>query len=214
MEILQRCPLFSGFSAEEIAALLGGSGCAVQKLKKGAQVPGRHLGLLLKGRLRILGRSADSRRIELNHILPGAAFGAASLFLEHTELSSILAEAQSEVLLMGAEQVWKLLDASPKFRKNYISFLCGRIAFLNHKIQNLSGSSAESRLLSYLRWEQKEGALKVRSFQALAGMLGISRSSLYRAMDVLSAQGQIARQGSSIILKDSAARQRGASNKI
>ena len=61
-------------------------------------------------------------------------------------------------------------------------------------------------MLAYLRQEQKNGALEVRSFQALAGMLGISRSSLYRAMDTLSAQGQIERQGNRIILKDSAAK--------
>lgn len=206
MKILQSCPLFSGFSAEEIASLLQSTGCAAQKLKKGEAVPSHHLGLLLSGRLRVLGRSADDREIELNHILPGAAFGAASLFLEHTELSSIHAETQSEALLLPAEQVWQLLDASQGFRKNYISFLCGRIAFLNRKIENLSGFSAESRLLAYLRQEQKNGALEVRSFQALAGMLGISRSSLYRAMDTLSAQGQIERQGNRIILKDSAAK--------
>ncbi len=205
MKILQSCPLFSGFSAEEIASLLQSTGCAAQKLKKARPFPAIIWGCCFPAGYAFWAARQMTGKLSSTTFCP-ARHLAPHRFFEHTELSSIHAETQSEALLLPAEQVWQLLDASQGFRKNYISFLCGRIAFLNRKIENLSGFSAESRLLAYLRQEQKNGALEVRSFQALAGMLGISRSSLYRAMDTLSAQGQIERQGNRIILKDSAAK--------
>lgn len=201
MEILQNCPLFSGFTEEEISKLLQSAGPQRCKMKKGEKVPAGHLGLLLSGRLCIKGQAADSRQIALNHVLPGAAFGAAALFLEGPALSDIYAEIASEVLLLNAEQVWAMMDDCPLFRKNYVMFLCGRIAFLNHKIETLSGYTAESRLLAYLQQKQQGGVLQIRNFSALAGILGISRASLYRAMDALLASGQIARQGDCILVQ-------------
>lgn len=201
MEVLQKCPLFSGFGGEEISILLGRAQPLRCKMKKGEKVPAGHLGLLLSGRLCIKGQAADSRSIQLNHVLPGAAFGAAALFLEGAALSDTYAEIASEVLLLNAEQVWAMMDESPLFRKNYLIFLCGRIAFLNQKIETLSGYTAESRLLAYLRQKQQGGVLRIRNFSALAGVLGISRASLYRALDVLADSGQIARQGGCILVQ-------------
>ena len=200
MEVLQNCPLFSGFTGAQICALLENSGGLRRKLKKGERLPEHRLGLLLSGALSIKGQAVDSREFELNHILPGAAFGAASLFLQGTTLSSIFAEKNSEVFLLDADQVWALMDASSRFRSNYIVFLCGRIAFLNKKIESLSGYTAESRLLAYLQQEQQEGEVQIASFRALAGALGISRASLYRAMDALAAAGQLQRLGNRLVL--------------
>lgn len=73
MEVLQKCPLFSGFEGEEISILLGRAQPLRCKMKKGEKVPAGHLGLLLSGRLCIKGQAADSRSIQLNHVLPGAA---------------------------------------------------------------------------------------------------------------------------------------------
>lgn len=200
LEVLQKCPLFSGFEKEEISILLQRAKGRQCKMKKGEKVPAGYLGLLLSGRLCIKGQAADSREIQLNHVLPGAAFCAAAPFLEGPALSDIYAEIASEVLLLSAEQLWAMMDDSPLFRKNYIVFLCGRIAFLNQKIETLSGGAAERRLLAYLQQKQQGGVLQIRNFSALAGALGISRASLYRALDALVSSGQIARQGDCILV--------------
>lgn len=124
--------------------------------------------------------------------------------MEDIELSSIFAEKSSEVILFAPEQAWAMLQSSPRFCQNYIRFLCGRIAFLNRKIETLSGHTAEGKLLSYLQREQQGGAVKIASFRALADQLGISRASLYRAMDALAAAGQLERQGDTLSLLGSA----------
>ena len=123
LEVLQKCPLFSGFEKEEISILLQRAKGRQCKMKKGEKVPAGQLGLLLSGRLCIKGQAADSREIQLNHVLPGAAFCAAAPFLEGPALSDIYAEIASEVLLLSAEQLWSMMDDSPLFRKNYIVFL-------------------------------------------------------------------------------------------
>ena len=126
MEVLQSCPLFSGLTDAQIRALLEDFGGVRRKIKKGEEVPSHRLGLLLSGQLFIRGRSIDNRVYALNRIYPGAAFGAASLFLEDIELSSIFAEKSSEVILFAPEQAWAMLQSSPRFCQNYIRFLCGR----------------------------------------------------------------------------------------
>lgn len=204
MEVLQSCPLFSGLTDAQIRALLEDFGGVRRKIKKGEEVPSHRLGLLLSGQLFIRGRSIDNRVYALNRIYPGAAFGAASLFLEDIELSSIFAEKSSEVILFAPERAWAMLQSSPRFCQNYIRFLCGRIAFLNRKIETLSGHTAESKLLSYLQREQQGGVVKIASFRALADQLGISRASLYRAMDALAAAGQLERQSDTLSLLGSA----------
>ena len=133
MEVLQKCPLFSGFEKEEISILLQRAKGRQCKMKKGEKVPAGYLGLLLSGRLCIKGQAADSREIQLNHVLPGAAFCAAAPFLEGPALSDIYAEIASEVLLLSAEQLWAMMDDSPLFRKNYTGFFAAGSRFPNRR---------------------------------------------------------------------------------
>jgi CRP-like cAMP-binding protein len=81
---------------------------------------------------------------------------------------------------------------------SYVRFLTRRIQFLNRKIRYLTAGSAEQRLALYLLSEIPEEGVPVRleiSAVSLADLLDLGRASLYRAMDRLSEDGFLVRNG-------------------
>lgn len=105
--------------------------------------------------------------------------------------------------MIEPEAVRRLLEESRPFREHYISFLTGRIRFLNQKIGYLTAGSAEFKLSHYLLslGEYQTVVLPI-SMSALAEMLDLGRASLYRAFDTLTEDGFISKQGKTIILND------------
>ena len=81
---------------------------------------------------------------------------------------------------------------------NYVKFLTQRIHFLNQKIRYLTAGSAERRLALYLLSEIPEENVPVTlpiSAVSLADLLDLGRASLYRAIDQLTEDGFLIRNG-------------------
>ena len=81
-----------------------------------------------------------------------------------------------------------------------LSFLAGRVCFLNRKIQCFTAGSAERRLALWLLSEEEEVITLPSSLTTLSDMLDIGRASLYRALDKLEGDGLIRRNGREITL--------------
>ncbi len=93
----------------------------------------------------------------------------------------------------------------PGVGRSYIAYLSGRIRFLTRKIDALTAGSTERKLARFLLSRAGEGLDEVACSSAgLAKRLGVSRASLYRAYDALSARGLIRREGKRIRLLDAA----------
>ena len=158
----------------------------------------RCLCILLKGCAQI--QSADSgRNVILRELNAPGIFGAASLFCEgELPLSRITAKTACRILYIPLEAVRVLLGRDAGFRDAYLSFLAGRVRFLNRKILCFTAGSAERRLALWLISEENSTVLLPTSLTALADMLNIGRASLYRALDKLEAEGLIRRNGREI----------------
>ena len=197
--LLARHFLFQGLEKlpEEAAAL------PVRRFERGAVICGpdtaeRGLGIVLEGRAEAV--APPREQTVLAAFGPGDTFGAAALFGGGGYVSCIRAvTACGEVLLPEA-----LLEAwfarYPSMAVNYITFLSGRVQFLNGKIAVLTQEGAPQRLY---RWLQAncDGAGRVPegiSMTKLAAMLAMGRTSLYRAMEELTAAGMIVRDGTRI----------------
>ncbi|MFR7473244.1 MAG: Crp/Fnr family transcriptional regulator [Christensenellales bacterium] len=98
----------------------------------------------------------------------------------------------------------QLFGQSRRAMANYLSFLTGRIFYLNRRIDAYTGGSAECRLAMYLLDNQQDGVPpKVTlpfGMNKLAELLGIGRASLYRAMETLEKKGIVAREGKCIAI--------------
>ncbi len=197
-DAVKHCPLLSKTRRHAAFSLLLENG-TVLSFEKGRLLTEyrEKLGILLSGELLVKNHSG----VLLNRLTPGSLFGVSTLFCENTShVTDIFAAKKSEVLLICEDALTGILTENPDLFRNYIGFLTDRIRFLNRKIDLFSASTAEQKLLVYLRHERKEenGAFTVTlpSMAKLASLLGIGRASLYRAAEALEEQGWIRRESS------------------
>ncbi|MGI6191972.1 MAG: Crp/Fnr family transcriptional regulator [Christensenellales bacterium] len=212
--VLDCCALFAPCSKETKEYALSHPLCRAERFRSGEMIYSagrfeRSLGIILSGRCRVTKPSADGREIVMSALKAGDVFGAAALFTEDGDyVTSVRAVSSVSVLFLGEELVHELLQMDFALCERYLSYLCGRIRFLNKRIEAFTGGSAEQRLLSYVVGAaREEGGRKITpavSATRLAQALDIGRASLYRAMDALVEQGRIAKEGKRLVLLESA----------
>ena len=132
-------------------------------------------------------------------------FGVATLFAASPAVTRVTAEQPTRVLIVSEAAVRALLTGTPAFALNYVAFLSDRIRFLNRRLACLGAGSAARRLAAWLDASIPDGAAEYElplSLSRLPDALGVSRASLYRALDELEAAGHIARSGRHISLPD------------
>ena len=159
----------------------------------------RCLGVVLEGRVQV-----NKGALIMSVLEPGDLFGAAALFNDRADYATTLtARAPCRVLLLPQALVEELMGRFPEVGRNYVAYLSGRICFLSGKIDALTAGSAERKvaqyLLSRLGVENPilafEKEVQAAYEKRLARRLGVSRASLYRALDALAGRGVLRREG-------------------
>ncbi len=159
----------------------------------------KKVGLILHGRAVVTTRD-PSKNALLRYLGEGDAFGVANLFNDEPYVSMIRADKSCRVFFMSERAVREMLENDRAFLYNYLTFLSGRVCYLNRKIEYLTAGSAERRLALYLcSFEKSEISLEI-SLSALSELLDVGRASLYRAFDRLVADGHIQKNGRRITL--------------
>jgi len=164
----------------------------------------KSMGIVLSGELKAMKPSGDGPDLVLNTFFVGGVFGIACLFNNTQQyVSEIVVVKRSRVLFLPQSLLHRLFEQNFQIAENYISYLSNRICFLNSRIDNFTGGSAEHRLASFLlsTSAQSENPLLVElpcTFTQLSNLLDMGRASLYRAMDELSDAGMISRSGKTI----------------
>ena len=206
---LKRCSLFKNVASDAISALVSRDGVVLRTFRSGEAIPltengVRALVILTDGQA--LAYSCDTERsVILRAISPGTAFGVSVLFSDEPPVSSIRAKGKASALYLPSPVVERMIEANATFRMNYISFLSGRIRFLNRRIACYTAGSAERRLALYLvdLPEIDDGVVHIdTSLSDLCELLDIGRASLYRALSGLSAEGLIERDDRRIRILD------------
>lgn len=155
------------------------------------------LGLVASGALEAENRSG----IALNTLDRGTLFGVAALFGEVDRyVSTIRAKSAARVLLIERSLLERLFVEHPECALRYVAFLTDRVRFLNAKIESFTAPSAQASLEHWLVQAGGGGdSVTVTSWSAVSRALDMSRTSLYRALDALEADGKIAREGKKVI---------------
>ena len=164
----------------------------------------RALGLILSGKVEASQHTSD-RSLTLRLHRPGDVFGAAALFAEKTDYPIRLTTlTATRALFLEEALLCDLMAKNRRAAENYITFLSGRIQFLNHRIQSLIAGSAETLLGAFLLNASQNGQTITldTSISALARRLNISRASLYRAFDSLEQRGLLQKSGKIITILD------------
>ena len=161
------------------------------------------LGVVVSGNVRI-STSDEENRVILRDMSAGETFGAAALFgAGECYVSKIHAKSACAVVFIEESALEAIFSKYPKAARNYIAFLSSKIRYLNRKIAELSMHGAGARLLGYMKEHASEnGEVDMpKSMSTLAKTLGIGRSSLYRALEKLEAEGYISKKENIWIIK-------------
>ncbi len=164
----------------------------------------RAVAFLLSGQAVAYSPHAGGNRVALNYFSPGAMFGLAAVFVQSQRyVTEVVAQKPCRVLFLPQTLLSELFVKNPDVAERYISFLSGRVEYLNRKIAGFTAGEAESRLAFYLcdlAETQREGEQLTLSCPAteLCTMLDIGRASLYRAFERLTECGAIERSGKAI----------------
>lgn len=209
-QALAAAPLFSGYSPEELAQLLRGTPQTLRRYERGEVLCApdnfrKELAVVLSGQILV---SKGDGELVVSVLSPGELFGAASLFNDESDyVSTLTAKRTSSVLAFSQEAVQLLMDAQPRFRRNYIRYLSCRIRFLSDKIDALIQGSGEKKLSTWLanQMDDHGEVLLPCSMTELAARLNIGRASLYREMQKLEERGVLVRQNKRITILDAAA---------
>ena len=158
----------------------------------------RGLGILLSGKASIYGKDSG-KRVLLNRIEKAGIFGAATVFFpEEVAVSTVIAETKCRVLFIERSVLETIMENDFAIASAYIAFLSERIYFLNRKIIAFTAKNADAAFAGYLlRAADGNGVLSV-NMSRIASILGIGRTTLYRAVDALAAEGAITHDGKMI----------------
>jgi CRP-like cAMP-binding protein len=211
--LLAKSFLFSGIDEDAVDAAFNSEGCTCREFEPDEPIYTRtrfqkSMGLVLTGELKACKTGVDGQRLILNTFFAGGIFGIAGLFNNSTQyVSNVIAVKRSRVLFLSQELLHSLFQHDYRIAENYISYLSNRICFLNGRIDNFTGGSAQCRLASYLVSLSSKSPEPLSfelpcSYSQLANMLNIGRASLYRALDELCSSGVIRREGKEITILD------------
>lgn len=203
-QMLKGHSIFSSLSLEKIDNIGCDPRCFIVSSKQGDDIIGSSkscsaLGLILYGTVLVY-RKGCGQPVLLQRLSEGKLFGASTLFSDSAEyITELKAGTDCMVFFIPYEIVKELITSEPSFAINYVTFLSGKIRFLNERMNELSAPSILQKLASFLLRE--EGNIAVSKVQ-LASALGIGRASLYRALDELTAKGFITSDGKRVIIRD------------
>lgn len=193
--------LFCGVSEQEIAALVAAEGVRVEHFEKDAVIfdrmqNERALGLILFGSCAVT-KESETGKMPMSVLRQGDLFGAASLFHREDQYVARVAAAESAwILLISEEALKSMMRKDFRVAENYLAYLTARIRFLSDRLDGFLPQSVEDRVLQFIRQHAENGLFESEwSVSALAESLRVSRTTLYRAIDKLIADGRIAKHG-------------------
>ena len=199
---LEESPLFRGYQQDKLEKLLELMEAKIEDFSPGEtfslQEGEKHrVGILISGQMQVF--SAGQKRVPLNRLSRGNLFGLSSLYGSDGAKTQVVGVQPGKVLFLEESHLEPLLE-DPLLRRNLISFLTGRIRFLNRKIAFYTAPAATGKLARYLaQHADQAGRVPVpHSFSELAKILNLGRASLYRALGQLEEEGVIEKDGKEI----------------
>lgn len=164
----------------------------------------RRLGFVVSGECKVERIRHDGTSVPLNVMKQGNSFGIVSVLKSEDEFPTrITATKDTKVLYISLEDTWKLIKNYTEISQNVISFLAGKIIFLNKKIATFSEDSVEDKLSSFLSNEYiKYGAEFHFNCKRTAESISVGRASLYRALASLTEENVIKLENKKIYITD------------
>ena len=157
-----------------------------------------YVGIVIKGEIKIASFTLTGQEIVYNIVKEGQMFGNNLIFSNYPHFrGTVIASSDGELILISKENLLKILQSNLSFLEAYLSSQAEFSKRLNNTIKLLSLSSAEERLLYYLK---QNNPLKIKSISSLSESLYLSREATSRLVSKMVKEGKINRNGNMLYL--------------
>ncbi len=219
-ELFQRNFLLGRLNSQEIDALLAYT--RVERSRAGREIfskgsPGDSMMAVLKGRVKISSLSPEGKEIVLNIISPGEIFGEIALLDGKERTADATAMDDCELLVLSRRDFLPFLERHADICLLLLSVLCERLRRTSEQLEDVTFRHLQSRLAkTLLRLGRSAGAPKGRALRIdlklsqrdLANIVGATRESINKHLQLLQRSGVIGRDRGAIVIKDVAALER------
>ena len=157
------------------------------------------IGFVIEGS--VVAVANNHNEILLKNFTQNMCFGVASIFGGgEVYVSTITAKTDCEILFLSEEHLKTIFNHYPEVAINYITFISDKIRFLNEKLRVISCMSAEDTLMTYFSSvADADGYTNIPdNMTRFAKTLGLSRATLYRALDILEKNGSILKENNKL----------------
>ncbi len=189
--ILKDSGLFRGLSGSEIDKLIESVNYRLRFYHAGSVIAlaGEEISALmivLSGSLRGEMSDLSGRTIKIEDIEPPNALAAAVLFGREARYPvNVIANADSEVLIINKEDYFGMMTADRRILSGYLALVCTKAQFLTARLRFHSFHTIKEKLTYYLLSLPGAPSGRVvldRTHEELAGLFGVTRPSLSRAI--------------------------------
>ena len=199
-DLILRVPLFASLDPAEASQIA--NAVSKKRYRKGEcmahqGVHYKHLVILLTGRARLVMSDYQQREVIIERVLPGEFAGELSLFDDQPLPASLIAETQTDVLLIESDVFLGCLQNSSGVVLELLRAMARRSRRAGHKIETLALEDVFGRVADAL-WElsaPNADGLRVTqakvSRQDVAKMIGASREMVSRVMKEFMNRGVI-----------------------
>ena len=214
LELIRRVPLFSMLTTSQAASVAGA--IVKRRFKRGEPIveqgkKSNALTILLTGRARVISSDARGREVILATMRPGDYVGEMSLIDHEPHSASVVAEVQTDVLVLGQLEFARCMPESDSMAHAVLRGLVQRLRQADRKIESLALMDVYGRVARVLlesagentQIGQENAVIPGRvSRQDLAKMVGASREMVSRVMKDLEERGFIeTREDGSLLVK-------------
>lgn len=204
-DILQKCPLFSGIKAENLASMLSCLDAKIIKFKKREHIisegePAKYIGIILSGTAQIERTDYYGNRSIVTNIEASELFGESFACSEVENIPfDVIAAEDTEVMLIDCKKITHSCTNACEFHNKMIFNLLKVVAtkniLLNQKAEITSKRSTREKLMTYLMIQAKRNNSSSFTIpfnrQELADFLEVDRSGLSAEISKLREEGII-----------------------
>lgn len=203
--ILEKSPLFSGMTPDEIQHILNCLGNRRKAYRKNEYIfmegeENPKVGVILSGSVQAIKETKSGGLILINQMYPGDTFGLSYVCADVKHLPiSIISGGNTEILFIELDQLVRTCQNACQFHvdmiKNALRILAEKNLFLDSKLYYISQKTIRERIQSYL--EDQESRHESSEFEVpfnreqLADFLCVDRSALSRELSNMKKEGII-----------------------
>ena len=208
---LRKNRLFQDLSEHDLKTLFEPDLCILGHYEKNTVIAQegefcRSVGFMIEGSLSALQISVSGEMVKIQIFHPGECFGLVLLFASQPFYPHTMVTFSAAVILhIPFEKIKALLEISPAFNANCITFLADTVQMFQKKIKILSQKDVRTKLIVY--FADVASRAETLSFQLqhskteIADLIGVARPSVSRELKHMHEDGLVTLEGRTITLK-------------